>query len=84
MGGSISQIQEAQRAGTGLMDTGGIAVVQVLSSSEADRVPSSKGQEKKDTENWGKLIFQLKQKHPEQGIIVGPFFLWTGCLVSSY
>lgn len=76
MGGLISQIQEAQRAGTGLMDTGGMAV-QVLSSSEADRAPSSEGQEKKDTENWGKLIFQLKQKHPEQGIIVGPFFLWT-------
>jgi hypothetical protein len=44
-----------------------MAVAQVLSSSEADRAPSSKGQEKKDTENWGKLIFQLKQKHPEQG-----------------
>jgi hypothetical protein len=29
------------------------------------------------------LIFQLKQKHPEQGTIVGPF-LWTRCLVSSY
>ncbi len=80
---SISQIQEAQRAGTGLMDTGGTAVAPVLSSSEEDRAPSSKDQEKKDTENWGKLIFQLKQKHPEQGTIVGPF-LWTRCLVSSY
>ncbi|CAM6045921.1 unnamed protein product [Sphagnum compactum] len=44
----------------------GMAVAQVLSSSEADRAPSSIGQEKKDTENWGKLIFRLKQKHPEQ------------------
>jgi hypothetical protein len=47
------------------MDTGGMAVAQVLSSSEEDRAPSSKDQEKKDTENWCKLIFQLKQKHPE-------------------
>jgi hypothetical protein len=83
MGGSISQIQEAQRAGTGLMDTGGMAVVQVLSSSEADRAPSSKGQEKKDTENWGKLIFQLKQKHPEQepgkGKLKRPMYEVVGC-----
>jgi hypothetical protein len=64
-----------------LTDTG-ISILQPFICQ--NETPSSKGQEKKDTENWGKLLFQLKQKHPEQGTIVGPFFLWTRCLVSSY
>jgi hypothetical protein len=82
-GGSIAQIQEAQRAGTPLVGTGGTNIAHISSSSEGVSTPSSKDQEQKDTENRGKLIFRLKRKHPEQGTVMGPFSR-IRCPLSNY